>query len=267
MFTVGHRRERLCPMRLFGPILLTAMTLVGRVALVTGSGRNIGRAIALALADAGADVVINARANRQEAEKVAEEARLKGVKAIACLADVSDQKAVQAMVDAAHRDLGPVDILVNNAAVRPSAPFEKMTLQEWRDVIAGILDAAYICSNAVIGDMLTSGLGTIINISGQTGQEGSIQRAHVVAAKAGLMGFTKALAREYATRGITVNAVSPGSIDTAGSNSMHAGRRVIPMERRGRPAEIASICCYLASDEARYITGQTISVNGGSYMP
>jgi len=242
------------------------MALVGKVALVTGSGRNIGRAIALALADAGADVVINARTNHGEAERVAEDARKKGVKAIVCLADVSDPKAVQGMVDAARRELGPIDILVNNAAVRPSMPFEKMTLQDWRGVIAGILDSAYICSNAVVGDMLELGRGTIINISGQTGQEGSVQRAHVVAAKAGLMGFTKALAREYATRGITVNAVSPGSIDTAGSNSVHAGSRVIPMQRRGRPEEIASICCYLASDEARYITGQTISVNGGSYM-
>lgn len=242
------------------------MALAGKVALVTGSGRNIGRAIALALADAGADVVINARANRQEAEQVAEEARHRGVKAIVCLADVSDQRAVQTMVDATHQELGTVEILVNCAAVRPSAPFEKMTLQEWRDVVAVILDAAYICSNAVIGDMLELGRGTIINISGQSGQEGSPSRAHVVAAKAGLMGFTKALAREYATRGITVNAVSPGSIGTEGSASVHAGRRIIPMERRGRPEEIASICCYLASEEARYITGQTISVNGGSYM-
>ncbi len=242
------------------------MALAGKVALVTGSGRNIGRAIALALAEAGADVVVNARSNREEAESVAEEARRTGVKAIACLADVSDQGAVRAMVGAARRELGPVDILVNCAAVRPSAAFEKMTLQEWRDVTAVILDAAYICANAVIGDMLARGRGTIINIAGQSGQEGSPNRAHVVAAKAGLMGFTKALAREYANRGITVNAVSPGSIDTTGSASAHAGRRVIPMERRGRPEEIASICCYLASEDARYITGQTISVNGGSYM-
>ncbi len=242
------------------------MKLAGSVALVTGSGRNIGRAIALALADAGADVVVNARSSKAEIEAVAHEIEAKGRKAIPYVADIRDPDAVCAMVTAGRQQLGPIDILVNCAAIRPAEAFENMTYQQWRDVVSTILDAAYLCANAVVPHMLETGRGTIINISGQTGQQGSVNRAHVVAAKSGLIGFTKALALEFATRGITANCISPGSIDTGGSQSVHAAPgRFLPMGRKGRPEEIASLCCYLASDEARYITGQVLAVNGGSY--
>ncbi|MSQ23557.1 MAG: 3-oxoacyl-ACP reductase FabG [Chloroflexi bacterium] len=248
-----------------------ATGLRGRVGLVTGSSRNIGRAIALAFAQAGADVVVNARTSIAEAEAVAVEARAMGRQAIACLADVRDPEAVEHMVARARVELGPIDLLVNCAAPRPEASFEKMTAEEWHEVLSVILDGAFVCTQAVIGGMLKKGRGTIINIAGMTGQSGAAQRAHVVTAKAGLIGFTKALALELAGRGITVNAVSPGLIDTArvgatAAQPAHRQGRVPPVGRFGRPDEVAAFCCYLASDAARYVTGQTIGVNGGTYI-
>ena len=241
------------------------------MALVTGSSRNIGRAIVLAFAGAGADVVVNAHRSRDEAESVAEEVRALGARAVVGVADVRDVEAVRAMVEAARDGLGPVDILVNNAAPRPEAAFEIMAGAQWRDVVSVILDGAFVCTQAVIGDMLAGQRGTIINIAGMTGQSGAPQRAHVVTAKAGLLGFTKALALEYAGRGITVNAVSPGLIETARIGDVaaapaHRHGRVPPVGRQGQPEEVAALCCYLASDAARYVTGQTIGINGGTYI-
>ena len=246
--------------------------LRGRVALVTGGGRNIGRAIVLGFAAAGADVVVHARESRGEVDAVAEEARALGVRALACLADVRDAVAIERAVVECAATLGPIDVLVNAAASRPERAFEEIGSDEWRDVLSVILDGAYVCTRAVIGGMLEKERGAIINIVGLTGQAGAPRRAHVVTAKAGLIGFTKALALEYAGRGITVNAVSPGMIDTArGAGSSvtapahHAGRTV-PVGRLGRPDEVASLCCYLASDAARFITGQVVGVNGGAYL-
>ena len=217
-------------------------------------------------------MVVHARASRGEVDAVRDEARALGVRAVACLADVRDAGAVERAVAECRAELGPIDILVNAAASRPERAFEEIGPDEWRDVLSVILDGAYVCTRAVIGDMLEKGRGAIINVVGLTGQAGAPRRAHVVTAKAGLIGFTKALALEYAARGITVNAVSPGMIDTdrrAGSSvtapAHHAGRAV-PVGRLGRPDEVASLCCYLASDAARFITGQTVSVNGGAYL-
>ncbi len=246
--------------------------LAGRVAWVTGSGRNIGRAITLAFAAAGADVVVHGRAARDEVAKVAEEARACDVKALEFMADVRDESAVRELVAAAGEALGPIDLLVNNAAVRIEIPFEEMSYQEWHEPISIVLDGAYVCTRAVIPGMLERDFGTIINIAGMTGQSGARTRAHVVASKAGLIGFTKALALEYGPRGITVNAVSPGVIDTVRGPSAGGGvphdrsRRVIAVGRLGQPEEVASLCLYLATTPARYITGQVLAVNGGAYI-
>lgn len=245
--------------------------LDGRVALVTGSSRNIGRAIVLAFAAAGADVIVNARTSKDEAEAVAAEAWALGARAMVAIADVRDGEAVRAMIDAARAAFGPIDVLVNSAAPRPAAAFEAMTETEWRGVLSVILDGAFLCTQAVIGDMAARGRGAIINIAGMTGQSGAPERAHVVTAKAGIIGFTKALAVEYAGRGITVNAVSPGLIETVragevAADPVHRQGRVPPVGRLGSPQDVAALCCYLASDAARYVTGQTIGINGGAYI-
>jgi 3-oxoacyl-[acyl-carrier protein] reductase len=250
-----------------------APSLAGQVALVTGSAHNIGRAIALALAGAGADVVIHARTSRDEVEAVVEEARALGVRATSVLGDVRDPSDVEEIVSHARKELGPISVLVNSAAIRPEGHFEEMTFDQWRAVHGTIVDGAFLCSRAVIEDMLAREYGSIINIVGLTAHSGAPMRAHVVSAKAALIGFTKALAVEFAGRGITVNGISPGMIEAdprpghePRATPAHRADRVIPVGRMGRPHEVASMCCYLASQHARYITGQIISVNGGVYL-
>jgi 3-oxoacyl-[acyl-carrier protein] reductase len=248
-----------------------AIRLAGRVAFVTGSSRNIGRAIALAFARAGADVVVHARSSCEEVEGVVAEARALGVRAVGGLADVRDPVAIERLVAEAAA-LGPIDVLVNCAAIRREGPFDQMTLEEWREGLSVVLDGAFVCTRAVVGGMLARQRGTIVNIIGLTGQSGAPERAHVVTAKSGLIGFTKALALEYGGRGITVNGVSPGMIATdrgapsATADPLHRRARVVPVGREGRPEEVASLCCYLASEEARFITGQILAVNGGTYL-
>lgn len=243
------------------------------MALVTGSAHNIGRAIALGFAAAGADVMVHARRSGNEIEAVAAEVRAAGVRSASLLADVRSPDEVAALVARARDQLGPIDILVNSAAIRPEVPFEEMTFAQWRDVQATIVDGAFLCTRAVIPDMLQQGYGTIINIIGLTGQTGAPMRAHVVSAKSALIGLTKALALEYAGRGITVNGVSPAMIDSAPRPGQeprpapaHRRDRAIPVGRMGRPDEVAAMCCYLASQHARYITGQILAVNGGTYL-
>src|SRR5438094_8070329 len=187
--------------------------LTGRVAIVTGAGRNIGRAIALALADGGAAVVVNARANAQEAQGVAGEIERAGGKAAAAVADVADADAVARMVEQAASRFGRIDILVNNAAVRAEQAFETMTLADWRAVTAVILDGAFNCVKACLPHLKHSGAGAVVNIGGLSAHTGAAHRAHVVAAKAGLIGFTRALAHELAPE-IRVNTVTPGLMAT-----------------------------------------------------
>jgi 3-oxoacyl-[acyl-carrier protein] reductase len=247
--------------------------LEGRVALVTGGGRNIGRAISLDLAEGGAAIAIVARADQAGIERVVEEIQDRGGRAEAMLADVTDEGAVAGMVAQVIDRFGRLDILVNNAALRNEIPFEQMSLAQWHEVLAVTLDGTFLCSRAAVEPLLSSDAGAIINIGGLTAYTGARHRAHVVTAKAGLDGLTKALAQDLAPRGITVNLVSPGLIDTVrgGSSSPsepeHHKRGPPLVGRRGRPDEVASMVRYLAGPRGRYITGQTIHVNGGAFLP
>jgi 3-oxoacyl-[acyl-carrier protein] reductase len=235
------------------------------VAMVTGAGRNIGRAIALQLAKAGADIVVVVRSDRDAAEGVANEVRQLGRQAVVGMADVRDGDGIERVANEAREALGSLTVLVNNAAVRPEAPFLDVTPADWRDVTGIILDGAFVCSQEVLPDMLEARWGRIVMIAGLSGQTGATHRAHVVTGKAGLIGLTKALALEYAANNITVNAVSPGMIETtrAGMPPKHHAERRVPVGRRGRPEDVAAMVRYLVSEEAAFVTGQTFNVNGG----
>jgi len=243
--------------------------LTGKVALVTGSGRNIGRATILEMAREGANVVVNAKANRSEAEAVANEARELGVKAIVTLADVSDQAQVDAMFKQALDEFEHVDILVNNAAIRPQKSFTELTVEEWHQAIAVILDGAFYSTQAALPSMLQNQFGRVIYITGDGAYFGAAKRAHVSAAKMGLTGLARGLASEFAEQNITFNIISPGRMDTTRDNSFYldptAMQKVddIPMKKLGSPLEIARACLFLSSEAGSYITGQTLHINGG----
>jgi 3-oxoacyl-[acyl-carrier protein] reductase len=244
--------------------------LSGRVALVTGAGRNIGRGIALALAQGGAAVVVNARSNLKEAEAVAGEIERTGGKALAVTADVADAAAVDKMVAAAAARFGGIDILVNNAAVRAEQPLEQMTLADWRAVTSIILDGAFNCVKACLPYLKRSGSGVIVNIGGLSAHTGAARRPHVVTAKAGLIGFTRALAHELAEHKIRVNTVTPGLMSAprpAGQPVPQHHSLVHALAgRRGEPADIAAAVRFLCGPGANFITGQNIQVNGGAFL-
>jgi 3-oxoacyl-[acyl-carrier protein] reductase len=242
--------------------------LDGKVALVTGSGRNIGRATILKLAAEGAHVVVNSRTNQHEADTVAKEAQALGVKALSVLADVSKKDQVDSMVSRALSEFGKVDILINNAAIRPHKPFTDLTVQDWEAVRGVVLDGAFYCTRAVIDAMVANRYGRILFFTGEGAFVGGSGRAHVSAAKMGLVGFARGLASEFAAHNIRVNVVSPGSIDTTRANPEWYQGRVpnaagIPLGRQGSVDEIAATCLFLVSDDSGFITGQTIHVNGG----
>jgi 3-oxoacyl-[acyl-carrier protein] reductase len=244
--------------------------LDGRVAIVTGAGRNIGRGIALALADGGAAVVVNARSNLKEAQAVAAEIERAGGKALAVTADVADADAVNKMVAAAAEKFGRIDILVNNAAVRVEQAFEGMTLAQWRAVTSIILDGAFNCVQACLPHLKKSGAGVIINIGGLSAHTGAARRPHVVAAKAGLIGLTRALAHELASDKIRVNTVTPGLMSAprpAGQPEPQHHSLVQSLAgRRGEPADIAAAVRFLCGPGASFITGQNMQVNGGTFL-
>jgi 3-oxoacyl-[acyl-carrier protein] reductase len=246
--------------------------LAGRVALVTGGVRRIGLAIALEFAKRGAAVVVNARSSRDEAAEAVRAIEAVGGTARAMLADVTDEKAVAGMVEEIAHDIGSVDILVNNAAERRETAFTEMTYADWRAIMAVVLDGAFLCSRAVIPGMLAKGWGRIVNIGGVTGHVGATHRAHVVSAKAGLVGLTKALAVEFSSRGITVNCVVPGKIGgprspTSGQGGAIPGGGHPLVGREGTPEDIAGMVALLCGPGGGYITGQAIQVSGGIYLP
>ena len=243
--------------------------LEGRVALVTGGARNIGRAIAIALAQAGASVVVNGRKARTEADAVVAEIEAGGGKAMCYLADVTDEDGVDGMMRAAIARFGGLDILVNNAAVRDVTKIDDIDLATWRYVTGIILDGAFICTKAALPALRKSGAGAIVNIGGMSGHTGAAGRPHVVAAKLGLVGLTRALAHDLAPDAITVNCVVPGLIDTvlagaSGTGSVH--KREGLLGRRGKPEEVAAVVRMLCGPDARYITCQEWHVTGGAYM-
>jgi len=244
--------------------------LEGKVALVTGSGRNLGRATVLKLAGEGANVVVNARSNQQEAESVAREARDLGVKAVPILADVGKRNEVEAMAAKALSEFGRVDILINNAAIRPHKPFTQLTVEDWEEVRGIVLDGALYLTRALIEPMVKNKYGRILFFVGDGAFTGrGAGRVHISAAKMGLIGMARALASEFAPHNIRVNVVSPGSIDTRRDNpEWYAGRppstEGIPLGRQGHVDEIAATCLFLVTDDSGFITGQTIHVNGGA---
>lgn len=245
--------------------------LAGKVAIVTGAGKNIGKAIALALAADGAAVIVNGRGDRAIVEETAREIRSAGGKAMPFLADVSKADQVAAMVGAAVTEFGGIDIAVNNAGLRRQTPFLQMNLEEWHEILSVALDGAFVLAKAVAPEMIKRGGGSIVGLSGISHHAGARGRVHVNASKAGLEGFIRGLAMELAPHNITANCVAPGSIDTvrgasAGGPHGRGMSRDIPLGRQGRPEEIAAMVRFLAGPEGRYITGQTIHVNGGLFF-
>jgi len=246
--------------------------LSGKVALITGGARNIGRAIAQSLAAGGATVMVNANTSRADAEQTVAMIGKNGGKAALHMADVTDAAAVGGMVDALVAQFGRIDLLINNAAIRAETPFAEITLEHWRRVLATVLDGAFICTQACLPHIVEAGGGAVVNIGGLTGHKGALGRAHVVTAKAGLAGMTKALALELAPHNITVNCVVPGTVETVrglpGAPARPEHRRALPPAgRRGAPEEIAAMVRMLCGPDARYVTGQSIHVNGGGLMP
>ena len=240
--------------------------------MVTGSGRNIGREIALTLAASGVAIAVNVRASVQEGQAVVDEIVALGGDALLCVADVTDQAAVAAMIAKIQQTWGRLDILVNNAAIRREAKIEEISRQDWHDTLAVILDGAFFCTQGALPLLRQSDRAAVINIGGMTSHTGAANRVHVVTAKAGLSGMTRALAHDLSPDGITVNCLAPGMIATARNASSasaapnHHAKHHPLLGRRGTASEVASSVAWLAGPAARFITGQTIHVNGGTYL-
>jgi len=245
--------------------------LEGKVALVTGGAQNIGRAICLDLAAAGARVLVNTRRSVEIAQQTVDLIKQAGGTAMVAQADITDPAAVEHMVAEGVAAYGGIDILVNNAAIRKEAPLTEVTFDDWAQVTRIMLDGAFLCTKACAPHMRARG-GSIVIIGGMTGHSGAEQRVHVITAKAGLAGFTKGAALDLAPFNITVNCVVPGLIGThrgttSPASPQHHASRPMPLGRRGTPEEVAALVRYLCGPQARYITGQSLHVNGGSFMP
>src|SRR5277367_50722 len=246
------------------------MTLAGRVALVTGASQGIGRTCALKLAEAGATVAVAAR-NQEKLDELVQQITASGGKAAAFALDVGDEEQVKATFKAALAQLGKIDILVNNAGITRDQLVMRMKRADWDSVLNTNLTSAYLCIQQVIGSMLKQRWGRIINVSSVFGQMGQAGQANYAASKAGLIGLTMAIAREVASRNITCNAVAPGFIETAMTSGLsdefrQNALKMIPLGRVGAPEDVANAVAFLAGDEASYITGHVLSVNGGMLM-
>jgi len=250
----------------------SAMPLTQPVALVTGAGRNVGRAIALTLAASGHAVAVNVRSSVAEGRSVVDAIIRSGGTAMLCVADVADQAAVQAMVAAIASAWGRIDVLVNNAANRREAPLAEISADDWHATLRVVLDGAFFCTQSALALLKASPRAAVVNIGGLTAHTGAANRVHVVTAKAGLVGMTRALAHDFADSGITVNCVAPGMLDTqrdsasASAQPAHHAKHRPLLGRRGSAQEVADSVRFLASDGARFITGQVLHVNGGTYL-
>ena len=244
------------------------MSLKGKVALVTGGSRGIGRAVCLELARQGADVAVNYAGNEAAAQETAQACRELGVRAVVIRADVADAAACDAMVAQVLEQLGRLDILVNNAGITRDGLMLRMPEADWDAVLDTNLKGAFCCCKAVYRPMMRQRSGRIINMSSIVGLRGNPGQANYCASKAGLIGLTKSLAKELAARKVTVNAVAPGFIDTdmtavLSEQAKEAMLATIPMAKLGQPEDVAHAVAFFASDEAAYITGQVLCVDGG----
>ena len=245
--------------------------LQGQVAVVTGAARNIGRATAVALAQAGAKVVVHANTSRAAAEETVRLIEAEGGSAHLVLGDVTEPGFARSLMEQAVTAFGRIDMLVNNAALRRETKFEDLAYAEWREVLSVILDAPFLCAQAALPAMKAAGGGSIVNLGGMSAHAGTTDRAHVIAAKTGVIGLTRALAHDLAPFHVTANCVVPGLIDTKrgasghGSASLAAARTPLA-GRLGTSEEVASMVAYLCGPQARYITGQTVHVNGGAFL-
>lgn len=247
-------------------------TFAGKVALVTGAGKNIGRTIALDLAQRGASVLVNGRSDRAAVDSVVGEINAAGGQAIGCMADVSDEAAAGRMIADTVAAFGGIDVLVSNAGLRRQTRFLEMGFAEWREILSVALDGAFILARAAVPHMIPRGGGAIVSLSGISTHVGTPNRCHVSASKAGLEGLMRALAIELAPHNITCNCVAPGMVDTvrgasAGGPGRHAlAERGVPLGRRAAVEEISAAVRYLAGPDGRYVTGQTLHVNGGLFL-
>jgi 3-oxoacyl-[acyl-carrier protein] reductase len=252
-----------------GNVAANGRELGGKVALVTGGALNIGRAISLSLAEAGAAVAVNTRSSREQADGVADQIREAGGEAEVYMADIASADSVKAMADGVIGRFGRIDILVLNASIRKEVLFKDMTFDDWRQVMSISLDGSFHCIKACLPSMIAAGGGNIVTLAGDTALMGAVRKVHSSAAKSGLVGMTRALARELAEHGIRVNCVSPGNINT--TRPAHRSVRpdpkgTIPLGRSGETEEIAAAVRFLCGPGGGFITGQTLHINGGQMM-